>query len=127
MTVEGHLGATSFRCNALVRNRVLTEGQLIFSGVEVAVDLGLVALVGEALNVLTDLSLGRGGTTKEMLEVQLDKAVRSVAFEEATAVLRRERNGSNKFTGAGDALGELAFCREVALTLHQVGLPITWR
>ena len=77
MTVEGHLGAADFRGDALVRNRLLTKGLLVFSAVEVAVDLRLVALVGEALNVLADLGLGGGGTTQQMLEVQLDKAIRT--------------------------------------------------
>jgi len=57
MAVEGHLGTTGLRCNALVRDRVLTKGLLIFSGVDIAVDLRLVAMGGEALNVLTNLGL----------------------------------------------------------------------
>ncbi len=98
MAVEGHLCPTFFGEDAHVGHRVFTEGVLVLSAVEVAVDLCLVAVVGQDLDVLTQLGLRLGCPAQEVLEVELNEAVRGVGFEETAAVLRGERDGPHQFS-----------------------------
>ena len=57
MTVEGKLRATLLTEDPHEGNRVFTEGRLVFGAIEVAVDLSFVAVIGQDLDVLTELGL----------------------------------------------------------------------
>ena len=72
--------------------------------------------------MLTQLGLRLGCPAQEVLEVELNEAVRGIRFKETAAVLGGESDGANQFSGAQIALGVTAFSRHRPLRFHQVGV-----
>ena len=86
MTVEVNLRAAAFGEDSSERNCVFTKGVLVFSAIDIAGDFSLIATFGEDLGVLADFGLGLRSSSQEMLEVQLDEAIRGTGFEETALV-----------------------------------------
>ena len=103
-------------------NIVDTEGVEVLVAVGVAVDFSFVTLVGEALNVLTQLGLAVGGTTQEVLEVELNEAIGAVLVQKQTAVGVRLGEGGDQALNGEVAIHVEAFGRAAALFIHQVGV-----
>ena len=69
-----------------MRNAVETEGIHVLSGIDIAVDFGLIPFRCQSLNMLAQFCLVARSSAKQVFEVEFNETIGSILFEKQSAI-----------------------------------------